>query len=78
MQHIKRTEPKWDRTGRYAVLARELADRTGADVGAILDEHGERAAIRLYDGGLDAAEAEERAWSDVLGRFEVRQTEIKL
>lgn len=57
------------RPTQYYVLAAELADETGADVGAIIDEFDERAACRQYLGAASRDEAERLAWGDVEQRF---------
>ena len=61
-------EPTFDARGVYTAKLRELADDTGGDVGALLDEWIERSGIRLYDAGMTVADAERLAFDDVEAR----------
>lgn len=61
------------RPTQYYVMAAELADETGADVTAIIEEFDHRAAVREYLGETTRAEAERLAWGDVEQRFRTQE-----
>lgn len=71
VRRAKQAEPKWDPHGEYAAKCAELARAVHKEPAEIIDEHNERAAIRYYEGGIEAEQAEALAWVDVLSRFEV-------
>ena len=54
----------------------ELAAETGQTRARVLEEWGERAAIREYLGGMSLAEAERRAIDDVRAIFSSRQRSL--
>lgn len=58
------------RPTQYYVLAAELAERTGADVAAVIEEFDERAGCREYVGGQSRPDAERDAWLDTEARYE--------
>jgi len=67
-------QPPRDPTGEYHARLRELADRHEIDVGDLLDEFDERAAVREYCGETDRAAAERLAFADVQQRLEPQRS----
>lgn len=60
-----------DRTSRYHEQLGELARTADVPVDVVVEEWGERAAVREYLGGVTRDEAERLAFDDVLERFKL-------
>ena len=69
-------QPPRDPTGEYHARLRELADLHHLEVGDLLDEFDERAAVREYCGEADRATAERLACADVQERLEPQRSLI--
>lgn len=57
----------------HYVLAAELAEKYGLDVNDVLDDYGHFAAIMEYDSNIPRAEAETRAWAQVVALHEKQE-----
>lgn len=58
-------QPPQDPTGEHHHALAQLAERTGREVGELVDEWHERAACREYEGSATREEAERMATVDI-------------
>ena len=63
-----------DLSGEHHESLRELAEQTGRDVSALVEEFMARAAAREYDGGIPRQMAERLACQDVIEAYTRQRT----